>query len=92
MKRMLQQGDVLIKSVKEMPSGKAVEKKNGCFVLAEGEMTGHARNSFEQQIFEESIRHQTVLGALSILYPKYAKKGWKQYQALVVNKDGRRKL
>ena len=40
--RLLQQGDVLISSVDEIPQGKPIQPKNGCFVLAEGEISGHA--------------------------------------------------
>ncbi len=36
---LLQQGDVLLERIKELPEG--VKKKKG-FVLAEGEVTGHA--------------------------------------------------
>jgi hypothetical protein len=40
---LIQQGDVLIRSVSKMPKNlKKVERKARGFVLAEGEVTGHA--------------------------------------------------
>jgi hypothetical protein len=39
---LLQQGDVLFKSVKKIPKGKKVGRKARGYVLAEGEVTGHA--------------------------------------------------
>ena len=40
---LFQQGDVLLKTVSEIPSAAVRDtKKNGAYVLAEGEVTGHA--------------------------------------------------
>jgi len=39
---LLQQGDVLIKSVKSISKGEKVARKARGYVLAEGEVTGHA--------------------------------------------------
>jgi len=39
---LIQQGDVLLRAVKSMPKGKKVERKARGYVLAEGEVTGHA--------------------------------------------------
>lgn len=40
---LLQQGDVLLKSVKKIPAGtKKVKRQERGWVLAEGEVTGHA--------------------------------------------------
>ena len=40
--KMYQQGDVLLKSIDVIPDGaKVVEPRDGLFVLAEGEVTGH---------------------------------------------------
>ena len=41
-KRLIQQGDVLIVSVEEMPDGKSVQPEDGNYILAKGEVTGHA--------------------------------------------------
>lgn len=51
MKRKLQQGDVLLKRVDDIPKGakKVVRKAKG-FVLAEGEVTGHAHVIVEDDI------------------------------------------
>lgn len=39
----IQQGDVLIQRVEELPDGcKELKRKNGCIILQEGEATGHA--------------------------------------------------
>lgn len=44
----LQQGDVLLRRIKELPDKVAeVHRKNGAFVLAEGEATGHAHRIFD---------------------------------------------
>ena len=41
--KQLQQGDVLLKIIKEIPKGATeVKRKNEAIVLAEGEATGHA--------------------------------------------------
>ena len=43
MSKLIQQGDVLVFSVKDIPSNAVpVKSKQGRFVLAEGETTGHA--------------------------------------------------
>ena len=40
---MIRQGDVLIVPVEEIPATvEAVERENGCIILAHGEATGHA--------------------------------------------------
>lgn len=39
---MYQQGDVLLKSIEKMPNGKPVPRKARGYVLADGEVTGHA--------------------------------------------------
>lgn len=40
---LIQQGDVLIQSVDEIPAdAKPIDRRAGKFVLAEGEVTGHA--------------------------------------------------
>ena len=39
---LIQQGDILIESVCNMPEGNDVLPKNGRYILAEGEVTGHA--------------------------------------------------
>ena len=36
-----QQGDVLLKSISELPEGNEIKARDGLFVLAEGEATGH---------------------------------------------------
>lgn len=36
------QGDVILVKINNIPDGKKVEKKSRGFILAEGEMTGHA--------------------------------------------------
>ena len=41
MRRIFRQGDVLIVEVSEIPKDAKIEKKNGSFILAEGEATGH---------------------------------------------------
>lgn len=37
-----QQGDVIIERVETMPEGEVVAPENGRFILAKGELTGHA--------------------------------------------------
>lgn len=52
----LQQGDVILKRVKEIPSdAKEVKRKNKSIVLAEGEATGHAHRimDVEAMFFEK---------------------------------------
>jgi hypothetical protein len=39
---LLQQGDVLLKSIESLPKGKKVSRKARGYVLADGEVTGHA--------------------------------------------------
>lgn len=46
---LIQQGDVLIKTIDRIPAGaNPVKRKNGRFVLAEGEVTGHAHTVEEK--------------------------------------------
>ena len=48
MKKMVRQGDVLLVAVSKIPKGaKRCEPKNGRFVLAEGEATGHCHTICE---------------------------------------------
>lgn len=60
MEKQIQQGDVLIKAINEIPIGvKEVSKKNGSIVLAEGESTGHSHrilmeeNSVDAMFYEK---------------------------------------
>lgn len=52
---LIQQGDVLIKKAASIPVGaKVVERKPRGFVLAEGEVTGHAHTIEEEvELFEK---------------------------------------
>ena len=55
-----QQGDVLIKKISELPQGKTVERRQRGFVLADGEVTGHAH------VIEDNIKMVEVNGVLFI--------------------------
>jgi hypothetical protein len=57
--RFAQQGDVLFKRVHGLPEGlKAAELKNGAYVLAEGEATGHSHTVLPDgaKLFEDSTK------------------------------------
>lgn len=56
----LQQGDVSIKSVAVIPQGRVVERKKRGYVLADGEVTGHAH------VIEDEIKMIEVDGILYI--------------------------
>ncbi|MCX8037719.1 MAG: hypothetical protein N3D11_11870 [Candidatus Sumerlaeia bacterium] len=65
---MFRQGDVLIERVKRLPKAvKPVARKDGRFVLAHGEMTGHAHMILESHVRmfrDASDEHRTFLEVL----------------------------
>lgn len=72
----IQQGDVLINRITDLPSGVVkIDKKTRGYVLAEGETTGHAHvvNSDDVEMYERNgVLYLSVMEAATLVHEEHS--------------------